>query len=80
MPKREETGIEELRHAARVSEWNSDAFDGYTAEECLNAIRACWRSGWDILPDALLASERAHAAVHGKLSEECLARLEKELG
>lgn len=30
------------------------AWDGFTAEECLAIVRACWASPWDILADDLL--------------------------
>jgi hypothetical protein len=78
---RKETGIEELRRVVRAANMTTEsAFDTYTAEQVILVMRACWASGWDILPDDLLASERAHAAVHGVLSEECLARLKEKWG
>ena len=74
----QETGIEELRRAARVSGMTREsAFDGYSAEECLEMIRACWKSGWDILPGDLTPEERDYAARHGKLSARALARIER---
>lgn len=76
-----ESGVEELRRAAKVSGHAIESsYDGFTAEECLNMIRACWVSGWDILPDSLFPEERRGAARYGKLSKRCLARLERDLG
>jgi len=76
-----ETGIEELRRAARMSGYGREsAYDGFTAEECLNMMRACWDSGWDIFPDALTPEERRGAARNGKLSDRALGRLERDLG
>jgi hypothetical protein len=69
--KPEETGIAELRRAAKVSTYSREsAFDGYTAEECLNMIRACWASQWDILPDELTPEEREYAALHGRIGDK----------
>ena len=76
-----ESGIEELRQLAGISRYTNEyAFDGFTLLECVNlllAVRAC---DWDIYADALTPEEREHAAKTGKLSEECEARLEIDLG
>jgi hypothetical protein len=77
---RGESGIEELRRAARMSGYaRESAYEGFTAEECLAMIRACWDSGWDILPDALTPEERDYAAKHGKLSARTQKRLQRVL-
>jgi hypothetical protein len=79
--KEGESGIEELRRVAGVSErCREGAIDRYSAEECLNLFRACWRSVWDLYPDELTDEERDYAAKHGVLSEKCLIRLSNELG
>jgi hypothetical protein len=76
-----ETGIEELRRVARVSSMCKEScFDGYTAEQCIKMIRACWMSGWDILPDDLTHEERVFAATYGRLPDFAMTRLEKALG
>jgi hypothetical protein len=76
-----ESGIDELRRAANVSGWcRESAYDGFTAEECLNMLRACWASGWDMLPDMLTLTERSFAARNGKVSAACAKRLERDLG
>ena len=75
-----ETGPEMLRRVVRVLDWtHGDAVDPFTAEECLNIVRACWGSKWDILPDNLTREELKYAARHGSLSVRCNARLDKEL-
>jgi len=77
----DESGIEELRRAANVSGWARESvYDGFTAEECLNMIRACWACEWDVLPDGLTDEERRGAARRGKLSARCLKRLDRDLG
>jgi hypothetical protein len=76
-----ETGIEELRRIVAAANWaRESAFDGFTAEECVRLVRACWGSKWDILPDHLLHEERLEAARTGKLSEACEERLDHDLG
>jgi len=75
-----ETGIEMMRRAVRAADMTREsAFDGFTVEECLRLIRACWTSKWDILPDDLLSSEREYAAEHGRLSESAERRLDEVL-
>lgn len=79
--KEGETGIEELRRAARASEMcRESALDGFSAEECLNMIRACWRSEWDILPDDLPIEEREFAARNARLSARAVRALKKRFG
>lgn len=79
--KSHERGVQELRRAARASEITREsAFDGCTAEQCLNLLRACWRSGWDILPDELTQEERAESAQSGLLSVAAQARLTERHG
>lgn len=76
-----ETGIEELRRAARASSMcRESCFDGYNAEQCLKMIRACWGSGWDVLPDDLTHAERVFCAEHGRMPDFAMVRLEKDLG
>jgi len=76
-----ESGIEELRQLAGISGYTREyAFDGFTAIECLNLLRAVRACEWDIYADALTPEEREHAAKTGKLSEECVARLDTEFG
>lgn len=76
-----ETGIEELRRIAKASEMcRESAFDRFSANECMKMIRACWGSGWDILPDDLTDEERRFASEHGRLPDFAMVRLEKELG
>ena len=76
-----ETGIEELRRIVRAADMTREAaFDGFTAEECMRLVRACWGSQWDILPDELLHEERLEAAKTGKLSAACEERLDRDLG
>ncbi len=76
-----ESGIGELRRAAHISDLcRESAYEGFTAEACLNMIRACWASPWDILPDALTDGERKEAARDGKLSDNCMKRLAHEFG
>lgn len=76
-----ETGVQELRRIACITESTREsAFDGYTAEQCINMMRACWRSDWDILPDALTDAEREYAARYGFLSGPAMRRLKKEYG
>lgn len=71
-----ESGIEMVRRAVRVANMTRESsFDGFSAEECLRLISACWASKWDVLPDDLLLSERIHAASHGRLSEAAERRL-----
>lgn len=75
-----ETGPETLRRAVSVLDMtHGDAVDPFTAEECLNIVRACWASPWDVFPDNLTREERQYAAEHGKLSDACNARLDREL-
>ncbi len=77
----EETGIEELRRIVRVcSDTQESAFDGFTAEQIIYMVRACWASPWDIRPDDLTPEERDFAALFAHLSGDALARLEAELG
>ena len=79
LTKRDETGIEELRRVVRAASMcRESAFDGFSAEECVRMIRACWTSKWDVLPDDLLPEERYEAAATGKLPEEAEARLDAE--
>jgi hypothetical protein len=81
MGSHKETGIEELRRIVAAANWAREAaFDGFTAEECVRLVRACWGSKWDILPDELLHEERLEAAKTGKLSAECEDRLDRDLG
>ena len=55
-----ESGIEELRRAANVSGWARESvYEGFTAEECLNMLRACWTCEWDVLPDGLRKTKNA---------------------
>lgn len=76
-----ETGAEELRRVVRACNLTrEDALSGFSAEQVLRLMRACWASPWDILPDALTEDERAAAAARGTLSPECVARLERDLG
>ncbi len=76
-----ESGFEELRRAANVSGWARESvYEGFTAEECLNMLRACWTCEWDVLPDGLTDEERRGAARSGKLTARCLKRLDRELG
>lgn len=79
--KYEESGIEELRQLAGISRDTREyAFDGLTAIECLNLLRAVRACDWDIYADALTEEERQGAAKTGKLSAECVARLDVEFG
>lgn len=81
LSKPRETGIEEMRRAVRTAnDTHEAAFIGFTAEECLGLIRACWASAWDVYPHDLTPAERRDAATTGKLSKECNARLDKVLG
>lgn len=57
-----ESGADELRRMVRVLNMcREDAIDGYTAEELVILVRACWASDWDVLPDDL--SEAQASAV-----------------
>lgn len=79
--REEESGIDELRRAGRISEYvRESTFDGLTSEGCLNLMRACWASDWDILPDELLQSEVEFAAEYAKLSDPALKRLRERFG
>ena len=75
-----ESGIDMVRRAVRVANMTREsAFDGFSAEECLRLIRACWASKWDILPDDLLPEELEYAATHGRLSKGTELRLAEVL-
>lgn len=76
-----ETGVEELRRIASASSMcRESCFDGFSANECMKMIRACWGSGWDILPDDLTPEERRFCSEHGRLPDFACVRLEEELG
>lgn len=76
-----ETGIEELRRIAKASEMCTEScFDMFSAAECIKLIRACWGSGWDILPDELTHEERVFASIHGRISDAARVRLEAVYG
>jgi hypothetical protein len=76
-----ESGIEELRQLAGISRDTREyAFDGFTVLECVNLLRAVRACDWDIYADALTEEERQYAATSGKLSAECVARLDIEFG
>jgi hypothetical protein len=73
-------GVEELRRLAGASGWHREwAWEGFTAEEVLNILRAISASRWDVMADQLTWEERRYAAEHGRLSEECDHRLDEEL-
>ena len=75
-----ETGAEELRRIVRVlNQCAESALDPFSSAELIAIVRACWASPWDIFLDQLTLDERRYAAQHGKLSDECNARLDKEL-
>lgn len=79
--RKNETGVEELRRAAEVTRMcRESCFDGFTASQVLNMVRACWRSPWDVCPDELTRDEREYAAAEGKFSNACMVRLRKVLG
>lgn len=72
-------GVEELRRLANVSGYHHEwAWEGFTAEEVLNILRAINASRWDVMADQLTWEERCYAAEHGKISDECDLRIEKE--
>lgn len=76
-----ETGVEELRRIANATRnCRESCFDGFTAVQVLQMVRACWRTPWDILPDELTRDEREYAAAEGKVSNACMVRLKRELG
>ena len=75
-----ESGPEELRRIVNCLDFTrEDALDGFTAEQCVRIVRAVRACKWDIFPDNLTRDELEHAAEHGTLSEECNARLDREL-
>ena len=75
-----ETGAEELRRIVNVLDrCDESALDPFSSAELIAIVRACWASPWDIFLDQLTLDERRYAAQHGKLSDECNARLDKEL-
>jgi hypothetical protein len=76
-----ETGSDELRRLCRAAEMTRmSALDGFTPEEIIKMIRACWASGWDIFPDDLLREDREFAAKHGRLAVSTLRWLEDKFG
>lgn len=73
-------GVEELRRLADATGYHKEwAWEGFTAEEVLNIMRAIGASRWDVMADQLTWEERCYAAEHGKISEECDRRIEKDL-
>lgn len=79
--RQNETGVEELRRAAKVTGMcRESCFDGFTAVQVLQMVRACWRTPWDILPDDLTREEREYAAAEGKVSNAAMVRLKEEFG
>jgi len=75
-----ETGAEELRRMVSTLNMSAEtAVDPFTAEQVIRIVRACWASPWDLLPDMLTLAERRYAAKHGKLSDACNRRLDKEM-
>jgi hypothetical protein len=73
-------GVEELRRLADATGYHKEwAWEGFTAEEVLNIMRAISASRWDVMADQLTWEERRYAAKHVKLSDECDLRIEKEL-
>ena len=74
------TGIEEMRLLVQNAGYCVEStFDDFTAEQLLKIFRACWASEWDLYPDVLTRAELRYAAKHGKLSDRCNARLDREL-
>jgi hypothetical protein len=57
-----ESGAEELRRAMSfINTTTESAWDGFTAEECIRIVRACWASPFDIYADNITVSERRYA-------------------
>ena len=76
----DETGAEELRRMVSALNMSTEsAVDPFSAEQVIRIVRACWASPWDLLPDMLTLAERRYAAKHGKLSDACARRLDREM-
>lgn len=79
MKRLKPNGMEEIRLLVQVANSCAEStFDDFTAEEVLKIFRACWASKWDLYPDQIRFVELKYAAKHGKLSERCNARLNRE--
>jgi hypothetical protein len=66
-PEPKETGIEELRRAAKALSWcNESVLQSIgSAERVLNVARAMWASGWDLYPDQWTPQQIEIAATKG---------------
>lgn len=75
-----ESGIEELRKLIKLANnTNECVFDGLSIHAIVFLLQACRKSTWDITPDDLTEDEIRFAVINGKLSTECLERLERDL-
>lgn len=55
--------VEELERVVQVLDrTRTDCLAGYSPEEILRIVRACWASGWDVWPDDLPPAARERAA------------------
>lgn len=76
-----ESGADRLRRVVRVLNMcRESALDGFSPEQLINMVTACWKSDWDIVPSDLTNDERQYAADMRQLSTETLARLEETYG
>jgi hypothetical protein len=56
--KLRETGADELRRIVRVLGCSREsALDGFTSEQLIAIVRACWASGWDVYVDDLSSDQ-----------------------